>query len=590
MPHPSTAHSSWIVVGRRVASVAVATILLTPAVSGAGADTVTRPAPKPNFSHSVSFHGYRAVVPESWRVVDLTSHPHACVRFDHPAVYFGTPGDQSACPSRLIGGAPGLLVQALGGRSRIDASRAVVSALPRGAVPHRLLPATGPVSVSVAGADVMVTAVYGRASAPLLRRVLGRGRVTAHAALAFKGSLDSRKAPRLLRRSVPGNVAGLGFDACAAPSQATMDAWHASSDYSAVGVYIGGVSRGCAQPNLTASWVSTQVRHGWHLIPTYVGLQAPCTRFYNRMSYNTHTAWTEGRADGGDAVDEAAALGIGAPSTIYSDVEGYNNTSPSCVAAVLSYVAGWTHGLHERGYDSGVYSSASSGISDLASRYPKATPNQPDDIWIAWWNAVANVDGGSYIRDSLWNRHQRIHQYLGGAYETHGGYRLPVDRDYLDVTTAVSRPRGCPVRVDFRSYPTVRPDDLGGLVQAIQCELAHRGFNPGAATGRVGWRTSAAIRAFKTSRGLHDKTVVGRRAWTALLSGGTKPLLETGSTGKPVERLQRALSASLARPVRETATFGRNTRRAVRQYQRACQLTVDGTASLETWTALQAGR
>ncbi len=55
---------------------------------------------------------------------------------------------------------------------------------------------------------------------------------------------------------------------------ATMAAW-ASSPYRAVGVYIGGVNRACSQPNLTSSWVATQTEAGWHLIPTYVGLQAP---------------------------------------------------------------------------------------------------------------------------------------------------------------------------------------------------------------------------------------------------------------------------------------------------------------------------
>src|SRR6188474_119778 len=62
---------------------------------------------------------------------------------------------------------------------------------------------------------------------------------------------------------------GLGFDACAAPSARTMEAWE-DSPYRAIGVYIGGLNRACSQPNLTASWVSEQVAGGWHLIPTYV--------------------------------------------------------------------------------------------------------------------------------------------------------------------------------------------------------------------------------------------------------------------------------------------------------------------------------
>jgi hypothetical protein len=462
-------------------------------------------------------------------------------------------------------------------------------AQPTGAVQTGLLPSAGPVSVDEPSAGVTVTAVYGARSATVVQRVLAGGRVVSSARALPRPIAAARPAAHLLHGSLPGSYLGLGFDACTAPSQSAMDAWRATSGYSSVGVYIGGVSRGCAQPNLTASWVATQVSSGWHLIPTYVGRQAACSRFYNRMSYDPATAWAQGRAEALDATAQARALGIPAPSTIYSDVEGYDTTSSRCVAAVLSWVSGWTRGLHAHGYDAGVYSSASSGIRDLAIRYQTASTNQPDDIWIAWWNQVADAAGGSYVADTLWSRHQRIHQYVGGVYETHGGYRIGVDRDYLDLSSAVPRPQGCPTKIDFASYPAVRPGDSGSRVEAVQCQLARRGFNPGRADATMGWRTRAAIRAFKTSRGLVAKNVVGRRAWTALLAGGPRPLLDKGAVGASVSKLQRALSASLVRTVDITGTFDRTTRRAVLDYQRAHHLTVDGTANRQTWAALQAG-
>ncbi len=46
----------------------------------------------------------------------------------------------------------------------------------------------------------------------------------------------------------PGTFTGSAFDACAAPSSATMATWLKSSPYRAAGIYIGGASRGCAQP------------------------------------------------------------------------------------------------------------------------------------------------------------------------------------------------------------------------------------------------------------------------------------------------------------------------------------------------------
>jgi hypothetical protein len=71
----------------------------------------------------------------------------------------------------------------------------------------------------------------------------------------------------------PGTFSGKGFDACTAPAQDVMDSWLGSSAYQAVGIYMGGVNRGCAQPLLTAQWVGAQQAAGWHLIPIYMGLQ-----------------------------------------------------------------------------------------------------------------------------------------------------------------------------------------------------------------------------------------------------------------------------------------------------------------------------
>ena len=49
-----------------------------------------------------------------------------------------------------------------------------------------------------------------------------------------------------------------------------MQAWGASP-YRAVGIYFGGDNRACAQPNLTAGWVTEQRAAGWHLMPIYLG-------------------------------------------------------------------------------------------------------------------------------------------------------------------------------------------------------------------------------------------------------------------------------------------------------------------------------
>lgn len=544
-------------------------------------------------TREVAYHGYSIRVPSEWAVKDLRNRPHACVRFDRPTVYLGHAGDQSFCPAHLIGGAPGVWLQPLDRRTAamVRDSAAITA---RTTEDGKEWPAQGPVSFAVEAAGVVVTAVYGEGDAAAASARVEQARILPSARPMVTPALRQPSVPSTARASrganVPGNYVGKGFDACTAPSDSLMDAWLASSPYRSVGVYIGGVSRACAQPNLTAAWLSSQVTSGWHVIPTYVGMQAPCTNYYHTMSYDPATARAQGRAEAADAADRAAAVGIAAPSTLYSDIEGYDNTSSRCVAGVLSYLSGWTRGLHERGYQSGVYSSASSGITDLSRTYNSPAYNRPDDIWLAWWNNVADTDGGSYVPDTQWSNHQRIHQYTGSVTERYGGYSLNIDRNALDVSTAVERPEQCPTELNFSAYPVLRVGDTGREVLAAQCQLVRRGFSPGAATGTVGWRTTAAIEAFKASRALPSGPALGRRSWTALLSGGTTPRLEAGSRGPAVARLQRALSASLARTVAVTRSFDSNTERAVRSYQRAHVITVDGIAGAKTWAALQSGQ
>src|SRR5215831_21329679 len=76
--------------------------------------------------------------------------------------------------------------------------------------------------------------------------------------------------------AVAAYFSGWAFDTCSAPPISTLQAWSVTA-YRGVGVYIGGVNRACAQPNLTASWVVTAAGMGWRMLPIYSGLQAPCT-------------------------------------------------------------------------------------------------------------------------------------------------------------------------------------------------------------------------------------------------------------------------------------------------------------------------
>jgi hypothetical protein len=226
---------------------------------------------------------------------------------------------------------------------------------------------------------------------------------------------------------------GLGFDACSAPSSKAMAAW-GESPYRAIGVYIGGLNRACSQPNLTASWVSTQIAAGWHLIPTYVGRQAPTSACSScgLVSTSQTTAATQGAEAAVDAVAQASVIAIGPGSPIYFDMEAYTLTA-SASAATLAFLEGWTNKLHALGYVSGVYSSSSSGIADLADEVGSDYV-QLDALWIANWNGLQSTSDPE-VPSYAWADHQRIHQYRGGHNETYGGTTINIDNDYVDGPT-----------------------------------------------------------------------------------------------------------------------------------------------------------
>jgi hypothetical protein len=224
---------------------------------------------------------------------------------------------------------------------------------------------------------------------------------------------------------------GLGFDACTTPSSKAMAAW-GESPYRAVGVYIGGANRACSQPNLTVSWVAAQTAAGWHLIPTYVGLQAPTSSCSSCAKLSSSQATAQGSAAALDAVEEAGAVAMGPGSPIYFDMESYSQTS-SATAATLAFLEAWTQELHSLGYLSGVYSSSASGIEDLAGQIGTGY-ELPDHIWIANWNGQQNT-ADSVLPASAWSPHRRIHQYRGGHNETYGGVTINIDNNYVDAGT-----------------------------------------------------------------------------------------------------------------------------------------------------------
>ncbi|MFE9611973.1 glycoside hydrolase domain-containing protein [Streptomyces sp. NPDC006012] len=228
---------------------------------------------------------------------------------------------------------------------------------------------------------------------------------------------------------------GRAFDACTAPSLAAMKAWRGGL-YGAAAVYVGGKNRGCAQPNLTASWVKSVSSAGWKLIPIYVGAQPPCQTGTKSEKLTAANATSLGATDGKDAVAKAAALGMKAGSPVYLDMESYDVTNKSCNDAVLAYVRSFTKTLRGKIYRAGYYGFASSSAKAIATATNKT--DLPGNLWYALYDQKYTTTSDWPWGATQFTGHSRGHQYMVNSKETRGGYTITVDRDAWDAPVAIT--------------------------------------------------------------------------------------------------------------------------------------------------------
>ncbi|HEX2174433.1 MAG TPA: glycoside hydrolase domain-containing protein [Nocardioidaceae bacterium] len=273
---------------------------------------------------------------------------------------------------------------------------------------------------------------------------------------------------------------GLAFDTCTAPPLTTMQAWRASP-YRAVGVYIGGVNRGCRQPELTASWVTATTRMGWRLLPVYVGRQARCGSRPDAVKIRPALAADQGRQDGQDAAERARALGMRPGTAVYADMEHYAANAPRCRDAVLEYLSAWVRQMHRRGYLAGVYAHQDSGALHLAQAHGSRSHARPDALWIARWDLSDSLTGWPTVPNAYWRTAQRAKQYRGDHLETWGGVTLNIDNDRLSAPVATVarayRVTGT-TRLRARTGPAPRHPVArtyaGGTTVAVVCQTNGR--------------------------------------------------------------------------------------------------------------------
>ena len=150
-----------------------------------------------------------------------------------------------------------------------------------------------------------------------------------------------------------------------------------NSPYWAVGIYIAGDSRACrSQPNLTPTWISTQLANGWRLLPITLGaaglLQPAVPALLRRRQDQPELGQAriaqprvQGRHEASTRSRWRRGSGIGPGSTLWYDMEAYDVGNTDCRESALAFTSAWTKKLHALDYVSGVYSSAGSGIKAL---------------------------------------------------------------------------------------------------------------------------------------------------------------------------------------------------------------------------------
>jgi peptidoglycan hydrolase-like protein with peptidoglycan-binding domain len=140
----------------------------------------------------------------------------------------------------------------------------------------------------------------------------------------------------------------------------------------------------------------------------------------------------------------------------------------------------------------------------------------------------------------------------------------------------------------IQPWPVVQSGSQDHPVRTLQHLLRAHGQNV-AVDGIFGPLTEAAVKAIQTSSGLTVDGVVGPQTWPALIVQ-----VQQGSTGDAVRGVQeefqfRNLSGDPNVGLQIDGIFGALTDQAVRGFQQALAVTVDGIVGPLTWRALVSG-
>ncbi|MFF3561432.1 GH25 family lysozyme [Streptomyces sp. NPDC002574] len=253
------------------------------------------------------------------------------------------------------------------------------------------------------------------------------------------------------------------------------------------------------------------------------------------------------------------------------DIE-YNPYGSSCYGLSQSAMVSWIRAF-------------SNEVRARTGRYP-AIYTTTD-----WWTTCTGNNSGFGATNPLW-----IARYAGSPGALPAGWSaqtiwqyadsgvFPGDQDTFNGSLAglqaFARGDGY-TPPPASGWPTVRQGSTGERVRTVQYLLTAHGASL-AVDGDFGPGTDSAVRSFQSAHGLAVDGVVGPGTWQALVV-----TVRQGSTGPAVTAAQSQLKAHGA-SLAVDGDFGPGTDSAVRSFQSAHGLAVDGVVGSNTWQALVA--
>ncbi|WP_067936413.1 GH25 family lysozyme [Alicyclobacillus kakegawensis] len=139
-------------------------------------------------------------------------------------------------------------------------------------------------------------------------------------------------------------------------------------------------------------------------------------------------------------------------------------------------------------------------------------------------------------------------------------------------------------------HRTLYSGATGSDVKLCQRLFYRAGQHPGAIDGAYGPNTIAAVKAFQEEAKIDVDGICGPDTWNHLQKArqASRPLTTSGDKGQQVTDLQYLLAYYGHSPGNVDGVFGPKTEAAVKDFQRAKKLTVDGKVGPQTWGALLA--